>query len=255
MPKCTATCLSARASSRRSRRSSTPCSAPRSGHLSSKSWQTSAAGSESRVAPPKNAAAAEAWQKEVARLQGERGDAQQVLARQSGEFRRLEQSLQADAVQVKKLQSLLPPNAALVDILEYEHLDSAPNDDEDDERRLVAFVVRRDSVKRVNLGAVEPIAKAATDWRSAIMNGFGGPDDVPEPLPARSRKRPHNRFCVSGSSTRCGRHFKGLRCCWFRPMAHSTKFRLPPPRCEKGKYLLESFRSPSCRCPASCPAC
>jgi tetratricopeptide (TPR) repeat protein len=70
--------------------------------------------------------------------------------------------------QLRKLKAAIPPQAALVDVLEYTR--SAPPSANKGpfgfERRLVAFVVRHDAeVRRIELGPVAPVAKAIDDWR------------------------------------------------------------------------------------------
>jgi CHAT domain-containing protein/Tfp pilus assembly protein PilF len=125
-----------------------------------------------RFSPPAELGKRDAWRNEVQRLEEERNADQQKLAAESGEFRQLEESLQADAGQIKKLQALLPTNTALVDALEYTHF-SPPLNKKGElirERRLMAFIVRPDAgmksgVKRIDLGPVAPIGRAIDEWR------------------------------------------------------------------------------------------
>jgi tetratricopeptide (TPR) repeat protein len=70
--------------------------------------------------------------------------------------------------QLRKLQAAIPPQTALVDVLEYWHSPppAAKKGPFEFERRLVSFVVRHDAeVRRVDLGPVTPVAKAINDWR------------------------------------------------------------------------------------------
>ncbi len=129
-----------------------------------------------QLSPPGRPESLADWRNELARLEEERGAAQQTLAAQSGEFRRLEQSLQADTDQVDKLRRLLPGNVALVDMLEYTDFSppTARQGPLNQGRRFVAFVVRRDApVKRIDLGPAKPLADAVGRWRQSITNGGG----------------------------------------------------------------------------------
>ena len=69
------------------------------------------------------------------------------------------------------MQAALPDGVVLVDLLEYNHF-SPPAKGKGKfrtERRLVAFVVRRDHpIVRLDLGPFEPIEQAIADWRVAL---------------------------------------------------------------------------------------
>jgi len=134
-----------------------------------------------RFAPPSDPQQQAAWRSEIGRLEEERNVDQQKLSAQSGEFRRLEESLQADHDHVKQLQASLPPKSALVDVLEYTHYSPPPDKKGSyiSEQRLVAFVVKPDGpVVRVELGPVKPLATAAERWRRAIVSRRGTAEAV-----------------------------------------------------------------------------
>jgi tetratricopeptide (TPR) repeat protein/CHAT domain-containing protein len=64
------------------------------------------------------------------------------------------------------LRQALPKGAALVDLLEYAHQSADPKavGRQSVEQRLVAFVVTRESVTRVDLGAAKAVSEAAERW-------------------------------------------------------------------------------------------
>ena len=65
---------------------------------------------------------------------------------------------------------VLPKDAVLVDLLEYTYSGpaAAGQGPWQTEQRLVAFVVRRRGVERVDLGASRPIAEAVDRWRQTL---------------------------------------------------------------------------------------
>jgi tetratricopeptide (TPR) repeat protein len=101
------------------------------------------------------------------------------LARRSTAFRKEKERRHLSPAQ---LQAALPPEAVLVDFLEY--TDDVPPDQrkvrEQREGRLVAFVVSRDALVRVDLGRVQPIKEALNSWRLALQRRFRtkGDDDL-----------------------------------------------------------------------------
>jgi CHAT domain-containing protein len=89
------------------------------------------------------------------------------LSRLSRTFR--QQQKQADFTPAH-LQQTLPADTALVDFLFYTHHDHTQTElNKRYQRRLSAWVVRRDrALVRVDLGSAEPIEQAATAWRQAL---------------------------------------------------------------------------------------
>jgi tetratricopeptide (TPR) repeat protein len=86
------------------------------------------------------------------------------LARQSAAFR---QERETEKLTPAHLQAALPPDAALIDFLEYTHssqYDKGKRQWQFD-RRLAAFVVRRDSIQQLDLGPAQPITEAIDRWR------------------------------------------------------------------------------------------
>jgi CHAT domain-containing protein len=73
-----------------------------------------------------------------------------------------------------QVQRALPADAALVDFLEYDHY--SPSFGQQyfwrRERALVAFVVRRDALVRVDLGPAQPVREALERWREALQRRF-----------------------------------------------------------------------------------
>jgi CHAT domain-containing protein/tetratricopeptide (TPR) repeat protein len=88
------------------------------------------------------------------------------LARRSAEFRAARDRFRATPAQ---LQKALPPGVALVDFRDYTYYPSATKEKgAKAHRRLVAFVVRRGSLARIDLGAAGPIAEEVLAWRGSI---------------------------------------------------------------------------------------
>jgi tetratricopeptide (TPR) repeat protein len=120
------------------------------------------------VAHPPIPAAQPAWRKSFQDLEDQKEKLERQLAQVSQDFFRLRQRRQATAA---LLAQALPPDAALLDFLEYSHY--TPDPDRKgrwhSERRLLAFVLRRGGEPvLVQLGAVEPIAQAVQVWRQPI---------------------------------------------------------------------------------------
>jgi CHAT domain-containing protein/tetratricopeptide (TPR) repeat protein len=82
------------------------------------------------------------------------------------------------------LQSLLSPDAAVVDFLRYVLFEQDPQkpgkEGEKWTVRYLAFVVARDKVAWVDLGPAKPIEDAVTAWRAAITTGKDVPSEMPE---------------------------------------------------------------------------
>ena len=91
---------------------------------------------------------------------------QRELAAKSDEFRKQRQQEHRTPDDIRRA---LPPDAALIDLLEYQHV--APAEEKGKgpsfERRLVAFVVRPDRpVERIELGPAATIAEIIEQWRT-----------------------------------------------------------------------------------------
>jgi len=93
------------------------------------------------------------------------------LAGRSAAFRQ-EQELRN--LEPAQLQAALPDNAVLLDFLEYTHRSPSPEKKGQwkTERHLVAFVVRRGALERVDLGPTAAVKKAVDDWRLALQRHF-----------------------------------------------------------------------------------
>jgi tetratricopeptide (TPR) repeat protein len=108
------------------------------------------------------------WRKQLDALHDRKENLESELARRSSAFRRVQESRRLGAAEVT---ASLPPESALVDLLDYVH-SSPPKGGKgpfEQERRLVAFVLRRDRAPvLVPLGASAPVDSAAGTWRQAL---------------------------------------------------------------------------------------
>ncbi len=129
------------------------------------------------VANPPNPAAQPAWLKSFQDLEDQKERLELKLAQLSQEFFQLRQRRQARAALVVQA---LPPDAALIDFLEYTHGIPDPNRKGRLrlERRLLAFVLRPGGEPvLVQLGLAESIASAVRAWRRPITSIPPGPPD------------------------------------------------------------------------------
>jgi len=120
----------------------------------------------------------QAWLQQLDALRNRKESLESALARQSGEFQRVRNTRRPGAAEVA---TALPPRTVLLDLLDYVHI-SLPEGGKGrfrEERRLVAFVLRRERAPvLVPLGASRPIVDAARAWRQALAAG------KPEPMRA-----------------------------------------------------------------------
>lgn len=106
---------------------------------------------------------------EIRRLTEEKERLEADLARQSSAFSR---ERQARTVRAADLLRALPPDTALIDFLEYQPARGVRSQQAEGPR-LLAFVVRTDSVRRVELGPAGPIARAVDRWRRRLERAEG----------------------------------------------------------------------------------
>ena len=121
--------------------------------------------------PPPNAR--EEWQGQISELTEAKEQHEKNLSRRSAEFRQDQALL---TLQPAQLQQTLPPNAVLVDFLEYSDVDmrTASKSPTRRDRSLVAFIVRRDRpIARIDFGPIQSLADAAAAWRKDIVAGKG----------------------------------------------------------------------------------
>jgi CHAT domain-containing protein/tetratricopeptide (TPR) repeat protein len=107
------------------------------------------------------------WKRRVRDLSDEKESIERELAGKSAEFRQQQTSL---AIAPDQLRAALPADAALVDFLEYTGDVRTPQKQAPlcRERRLAAFVLRRDrAIRYLDLGPVEPIVKHIATWRAS----------------------------------------------------------------------------------------
>jgi CHAT domain-containing protein len=113
----------------------------------------------------------EANRRQIQELTEEKERLESSLAGRSAEFR---QEKARPPLTPSHLQAVLPKEAALLDFLEYTRW--APSAEKKGqyhrERRLVAFVVRRDALARVDLGRSNDIQEAIDRWRPALQRRF-----------------------------------------------------------------------------------
>jgi CHAT domain-containing protein/tetratricopeptide (TPR) repeat protein len=120
------------------------------------------------------------WTRRVAELTERKEHLEAELARTSPEYRSRGARLAADP---DRLPACLPPEVALVDLLEYEDFSLPParRGALRKERRLVAFVVRPDQpILRLELGAAAQIDALVAAWEAALrrradLGLVGGP--------------------------------------------------------------------------------
>jgi CHAT domain-containing protein/Tfp pilus assembly protein PilF len=93
------------------------------------------------------------------------------LARASAEFRREQNHARLNTA---ALQKLLPADAALVDFLFYDHFHPTRAPGQRFERRLVAFVVRRDRLARLDLGPAARVVEDVRAWRRELGEARAG---------------------------------------------------------------------------------
>jgi CHAT domain-containing protein/Flp pilus assembly protein TadD len=99
---------------------------------------------------------------------------QKQLASASAEFR---QQLAQQHRTVDEIRHSLPPDAALVDLVNYERVVKSDPSSTGFPTALVAFVIRSEgAVERVELGPIEPIEKAITRWRQSYGRASAGQD-------------------------------------------------------------------------------
>ncbi len=113
----------------------------------------------------------QARHEQIQKLTKEKEDLESQLARRSADFR-TEKELRR--LMPAQLQAALPEGTALLDFLQYSHC--TPSTQKKGqwqvERRLAAFVVRRDALVRVDLGPIQPIQEALQSWRLALQRRF-----------------------------------------------------------------------------------
>jgi CHAT domain-containing protein/tetratricopeptide (TPR) repeat protein len=109
----------------------------------------------------------DAYRRQIQELSEKKERLEADLADRSAAFR---QQRELARLTPRQLQEALPPDTALVDFLEYTcfSLPAAGKGPWQRERRLAAFVVRRDAVVQRALGPAQPIADAVGQWRLTL---------------------------------------------------------------------------------------
>jgi CHAT domain-containing protein len=107
------------------------------------------------------------WLAKLDKLKQRKETLEAELAEHSRDFKN---QLAAATVTPEQLQSSLPADAALVDVLEYVQFSGGHDASAPDETRYVAFVVRRDQpIKRIDLGPVTKIDEAVDACRTKSL--------------------------------------------------------------------------------------
>jgi CHAT domain-containing protein/tetratricopeptide (TPR) repeat protein len=125
-----------------------------------------------------NPSRAAAWHQRIRELSDEKELLEGRLSASSIEYARLKTTKRIDPA---TLAASLPSDVALVDFLEH-WSERSPGTQKkaQRERRLATFVVRRDSIVQLDLGAVEPISQAIELWHKNLGRGTIGPGE-PDP--------------------------------------------------------------------------
>lgn len=125
------------------------------------------------VFSPPDAAALASWQQEIDALTEDRERLESELAERSTAFR---QHRSQQARTPADLQASLPESVALVDFLDYNHLTPHPAGKAHwaVEHRLIAFVVRKNSIVRIDLGPQQAALEAVNAWRESYGGGNAG---------------------------------------------------------------------------------
>jgi CHAT domain-containing protein/tetratricopeptide (TPR) repeat protein len=173
------------------------------------------------------------FRRQIEELTEEKERLESDLARRSDGFR---QQRKAERLEPERLQAALPPDAALVDFLEYTHLSRPPQGKGPSqvERRLAAFVVRRDSIEQLDLGPATPIAEDIDRWRAryATRMGKAPAEGMADPA-AQLRKRLWQPL---------ERHLKGAKVVLVSPDGALNGLPLAAlPGAEPGKFLVHEY--------------
>ena len=109
----------------------------------------------------------DAWRKQLAELADQQEDRERELSEKSAAIRAARQPVTPDDIRRE-----LPEGTVLIDVFEYSHFlsDPAQRPSVTQERRLAAFIIRRDvpDVTLVALGAVQPLSEAIDTWRQSF---------------------------------------------------------------------------------------
>ena len=174
------------------------------------------------------AAAVEPHRAKLAELNDRVELLQQQLAAKSEEFRNQQNKQRRTPDDIRRA---LPPDAALVDFLEYDHRSppAAKGKKPVLERRLVAFVVRRDKpIERIELGSTAAIAGFIDAWRRNF--GAHGTESAADP------GRELRRLVWDRIEPKLG----GAKTVLISPDGATTRFPWPAlPGNKPGSYLID----------------
>jgi CHAT domain-containing protein/tetratricopeptide (TPR) repeat protein len=138
--------------------------------------------------PPSRSSDSEGGMASLRNLSDERARLERRLTDRSAEYRAVQARA---AVGSREIRDALPGGTALIDLVDYLHVQSpAQAQEESLNTRLVSFVVRpdREGVAMVPLGPIEPVAELIDRWRASYGAGKAPLGDEPDPG-AELRKR------------------------------------------------------------------
>jgi tetratricopeptide (TPR) repeat protein len=171
------------------------------------------------------------FRRQIEELTEEKERLESDLARRSAAYR---QQRQAERLEPERLQAALRADTALVDFLEYTHRSPPPQGKGQwrFERRLAAFVVRRDSLQQLDLGLAQPIAEHIGRWRASHAVGKAPPEGMADPA-AQLRKQLWLPL---------ERHLKGIKVVLVSPDGALNGLPLAAlPGAEPGKFLVHEY--------------
>jgi tetratricopeptide (TPR) repeat protein/CHAT domain-containing protein len=183
-----------------------------------------------------------AWERQISLLSEQKETIERDLGNKSAEFRQQQTLLDMTPDELKKH---LPNKTALIDFLEYFH--STPNPQKPGnwrwERRVVAFVVRRDQpIVRIELGTVKPLADATESWRRAILHDGGTSEEVSANGTANDPKPPQ-QFLAETIWRPAQKHLDGVETVLVSPDGVLNRVPLAAlPGKKEGSYLVEDYR-------------
>jgi len=129
--------------------------------------------SEVILSVPDSPTKAKEREKLIADLTARKNQLEAELSSRNAEFQRINSRPQPGLEEIQQaLKNADTGATALVDFLAYDHFSESANDGKmGTKKRLLAFVIRSDraEVVMVDLGLTEPIDKAVSDWRTAVI--------------------------------------------------------------------------------------
>ncbi len=138
----------------------------------------------------------------IEKVSSERGSLERQLTERSRAYQLFQQRASVDA---KQIRGILPPQTALVDIIEYDHLSSHPAGKSDgvEDNRVVAFVLRRTFLKSFSCHWGRPMISSGKSTHG--VQHMAAPDGLPSVI------RPSGWNCATGYGNRSSRSWMGSK--------------------------------------------